>query len=219
MAEYSPLVHRAVRSGALLLAVASAQFVAVMIVVQQRYAHYSLTANYISDLGGASSPWALLFDVSVILLGALAILALLLVWSAFDERPIRLWGLLLLLVAGAGAIGVGVFPETSHLLGGHAHFVASGVAFVGAVLGLVVLSFGMEDPHRWRFSRPYTLVSGLVSGAATVLLLLGYYLGLGAGGMERLVVAPVLLWMIVEGTHIALLHRFAPGLAVPTPAA
>jgi len=219
MPEHSPLVHRAVRSGALLLSVAAAQFIAVMAIVQDRYAHYSLSANYISDLGGVHSPWALLFDASAIALGSLTFLGLLLVWSAFDERPVRLPGLLLLLLASAGAVGVGLFPETTHVLGGRAHFVASAVTFVAAAVGLIVLSFGMEDRHRWRFSRPYTLGSGAVSAAATALLALGQDLGLGVGGMERLAVAPLLVWMIVEGIHIAGLHRFAPGLALPTPAA
>lgn len=215
MGERSPLVHRAVRSGALLLAAASAQFIAVMVVVEERFPHYSLATNYISDLGGTGSPWALLFDASVIFLGAAAFLAVLLIWSAFDARPARLGALLLLLVAAAGAIGVGVFPETTHVLGGRAHLVASAVTFVAASIGLIVLSFAMEDPQRWRLSRPYTLATGIVSGAATVLLASGYDLGLGAGGMERLVVAPLLAWMLVGGVQIARLHRFAPGLTLP----
>jgi hypothetical membrane protein len=210
--EPTPLVHRAVRTGGLLIAIASIQFVAVMILVQQRYPGYSLSGNYISDLGGAHSPWALVFDGSAIALGAIVVPSLLLIWSAFDAGSARSGGLILLLAAAAGAIGVGVFPETTHVLNGNAHDIATDIAFVGASLGFLVLSFAMRRPERWHLSGPYTLISGAVSLGATVLFSFGYYLGLGPGGMERLVVAPILLWMIVEGTHLGLLHRFASGL-------
>lgn len=213
MPESSPLVHRAVRSGGVLLAVAAIQFVVAMILVQDRYPRYSLTANYISDLGGASSPWALVFDGSVIALGAIAILAFLLIWSAFEPGARRAAGLGVLILAGAGAIGVGVFPETTHVLGGRMHGIVSAIAFVGAGVGLLLLSFAMNRPDRWHWSRPYALVSGAVILVATALFELSLDLGLGPGGMERLVVFPILVWGIVEGLHLALLHRFAPGLA------
>jgi len=216
MQAHSPLVHRAVRTGGIALAISSLQFVAAMVVVQSRYPHYSLSANYISDLGGASSPWALLFDASVIFLGAATLVAVLLIASAFDDRPIRSAGLAILLLAAAGAVGVGVFPETTHVLNGAAHEVATAVAFVGASIGFLVLSGAMRDGAHWRFSRPYTILSGGVAGVATILFFFGIYLGLGPGGMERLVVAPILLWMVVEGIHIARLPRFAPGLSLPT---
>jgi hypothetical membrane protein len=205
-----------------IIAIAALQFLVAMILVEQHYSGYSFSANYISDLGGVHSPWALLFDGSVIALGVLAIPAILLIWSAFDARPARSVGLLLLVVAGVGAICVGVFPETTHVLSGKAHELASGVTFLGGALGLLVLFFAMRQPDRWRVSGPYTFLSGAVSLVATVLLGVGsewtiprLYLGLGHGGMEWLIAGPLLLWMFVEGIHIGLLHRFAPGLVTP----
>ncbi|MGP8078089.1 MAG: DUF998 domain-containing protein [Thermoplasmata archaeon] len=222
-AEPTPLVHRAVRSGGLLIVIAALQFVVAMILVQWKYSGYSLSANYISDLGGSHSPWALLFDGSLIAMGALAVPALLLIWSSFDARPARSIGLLILMASAVGAICVGVFPETTHVLSGKAHEIASGITFLAGALGLIVLSFAMRLPERWAISGRYTLVSGAVSLAALVLYGLGYYLGhgawfylgLGHGGMERLVAAPLLLWMVIEGAHIGRLHRFAPGLLLP----
>jgi hypothetical membrane protein len=208
----SPLVNRSVRSGGVLFALAAAQFVVVMAVVQQHYAGYSLSQNYISDLGGAHSPWALLFDGSVILLGLLTILASLLAWNAFDERPSRGIGLFFLMVAGVGAIGVGAFPETTPVLSGGAHVIASDVAFLGAGLAFLVLSFAMRAPPHWRYSSTYTLFSGLLVLVAIGLFVSGHYVGLGPGGMERLIVAPVLLWGLVEGVHLSALPRFAPGV-------
>ncbi len=213
----SPLVSRSVRTGGVLFAVAAAQFVVAMAVVQQRYPGYSLTQNYISDLGGAHSPWALVFDGSVILLGVLTVAAAFLAWNAFDARPSRAWGLLFLMVAGFGAIGVGVFPETTPVLAGGAHVLASDVAFLGAGFAFVVLSFAMRNPPHWRYSSSYTLLTGLVVLAAIGLFLSGTYVGLGPGGTERLIVAPVLLWGLVEGVHLAALPRYAPGLVRRAP--
>jgi hypothetical membrane protein len=208
--EGNPMVRRTVRTGAALFVFGAAQFIVGMIVVQSQYPGYNLKWNYISDLGGAHSPWALAFDASVILLGVCAIFGALLVWSAFDPRPSRGVGLGFVLIGGIGAVGVGVFPETTPVLNGGMHVIVSAIAFVGAGVGLAVLSFAMAPGPHWRASRPFTLVCGVVTLAATVLFELSVNLGLGPGGMERLIVAPILLWAIAEGIHIARLPRFAP---------
>jgi len=212
------LVSRAVRSGAVLFIFGAAQFIVAMVVVQSRYAGYSLSQNYISDLGGANSPWALGFDASVILLGLCAIFGALLVWSAFPEGSSRGLGLGFLLIGGIGAVGVGVFPETTPLLHGGLHDIVSAIAFIGAAIGLTVLSFAMARGSHWKASRPFTLACGIVALVATGLFEANIYLGLGPGGMERAIVAPVLLWAIAEGAHMARLPRFAPAGSVLSPA-
>ena len=146
----------------------------------------------------------------MIVLGLCGIFGALLIWGAFDPGPGRGMGLGLVLVGGVGAVGVGVFPETTPVLNGGMHEIVSAIAFVGAGLGLVALSFAMARGPHWRLSRRFTLGCGLLTLVATVLLELDVYVGLGPGGMERLVVAPILLWAVVEGVHIARLPRFAP---------
>ena len=218
--ETGPLVHRSVRAGAVFLIVGGLEFIVGMILVQTQYAGYSLSRNYISDLGGANSPWAFVFDGSVILLGACAIFGVLLIWSAFEPGRSRGAGLGFVLIGGMGAIGVGVFPETTPVLNGGTHAIVSAIAFLGAGIGLVILSFAMVPGPHWRLSRPFTLACGVVTLAAIVLFYLGAsdsiaFLGLGPGGMERLIVAPILLWAIAEGTHLYLLPRLAPRLLHP----
>ena len=213
----NPMVHRSVRTGAVILVLGALQFVAAMIVVQSQYAGYSLSQNYISDLGGVHSPWALVFDGSVILLGVCAILGVLLVWSAFDPGRARAGGLTFVLIGGIGAIGVGVFPETTPVLNGGMHDIVSAIAFIGAGIGLTVVSFAMAPGPHWRISRPFTLACGVVTLAAIALFYVGLYLGLGPGGMERLIVAPILLWAVAEGAHLYRLPRLAPSLLHPRP--
>ncbi len=213
-------VHRTVRLGAAFLIFGAVEFIVGMIVVQSQYPGYSLSQNYISDLGGAHSPWALGFDASVIILGLCAIVGALQIWGAFDPSGGRALGLGFLLIAGIGAVGVGVFPETTPVLSGGMHTIVSFIAFLGAGIGLTSLSFATARGPPWRVFRPLTLACGLVTLAAIVLFSLGqfgasaYYLDLGPGGMERLVVAPVLLWAIVEGVHLAGLPRYAPSVPV-----
>lgn len=222
--RYGPLVHRSVRHGAIALLVGSVQFIVAMAVTQVGYgSSYSLTQNYISDLGAVScgtvgssaaftgryvcSPWHDVFNVSVILMGLLLILAVVLIRTAFPARRFRAIGLGLLVLTGIGSMGVGLSPEDVNLT---VHTLSALLAFAGGGLALVVLGFAMFRDTRWDGFRAYTVLSGLIGLIALVLFAAKTYLGLGAGGMERLIVAPFLLWAIVVGTHLVRIPTFAP---------
>jgi hypothetical membrane protein len=192
-----PLIRRRARYGGAVLALGSLQFVGAMVVVQLGYPGYSDLGNSVSDLGGSSSPRALLFNVSVVLLGVLAILAVGLVRSAFRKGFGARAGLGLLALAGVGAIGVGFFPEGNHL---HSSF--SGLAFVASGAALLLLALGMLRDTRWDGYRLFTFVGGVVTFVGIALFTGPSTLGLGAGGAERLVIAPVLLWAVVAGVHL-----------------
>lgn len=218
-----PLVHRAVHHGAVIWLVAALQFVLAMIVVQLAWSGppaYSLAHNHISDLGNTGcgpwpsttsprvcSPWHDVFDASAIALGALVLLGALLVRTAFPRRTSATVGLALVAIAGLGAIGVGVSPENVHLA---VHDLSSAIAFVFGNLALVVLGFAMFRDTRWDGYRAYTLLSGLVGLVAFGLFEGHAYGGLGAGGMERLIVAPVLLWLTVASAHLLRIPQYAP---------
>ena len=219
MAAETPLVHRTVRSGAVLLVAAALQFVIVMALAANRFSGYSWTATRASALAGSGSPWAPWFDASLVAFGLLAVFALLLIWTAFDTLPTRGLGIFLLMIGAVSAIAFGLVSGVSLLASAS---VAHWSIYVGAfatAAGLVVLPFAMHRQDRWRASRIYTFVSGVVVFAAIALYASGTYLGLGPGGMELLGLGTALLWPIAEGAHIALLHRFAPGLHVKVAAA
>jgi hypothetical membrane protein len=223
-----PLVHRSVHHAALLWLVGSVQFIASMIVVQLEWGHahpYSLRNNYISDLGNTvcgyfpsgsttyvCSPWHLLFNGSVIALGLLVILGTILVRTAFASRRPSSVGLGLIVLAGAGSIGVGVWPEN---VAGTVHGLSSAVAFLGGSLALIVVTLGMLRDTRWDGYRAYTLFSGILGLVASGLFETGADLGLGVGGMERLIVAPLLLWLIVASVHLLRVPQYAPR-TIPT---
>jgi hypothetical membrane protein len=70
---------------------------------------------------------------------------------------------------------------------------------------------------RWEGFRGYTFLSGIVTLAALALFLASVYPGIGPGGMERLIIAPILLWAIVAGVHLLKLQPYS-GVRLASPA-
>lgn len=231
--RYGPLVLRSVHHGAIVLIVAVVQFVVAMVITQIGYgATYSLSQNYISDLGAVHcstfagthgyagryvcSPWHDVFNISAILLGLLVVLATILIRTAFRARGSRTVGLALLAASGLGAVGVGFAPEDVNLT---VHLASAGVAFAGGGLALIVLGFAMFRDTRWDGFRAYSVLSGFIGLIAIILFESGTTLGLGPGGMERLIIAPVLLWAVVVGIHLVRIPTFAPRIFAKSPMA
>jgi hypothetical membrane protein len=223
--QYGPLVHRSVHHAAILWLVGVLQFVGAMIVTQLGWSNpsYSLTQNYISDLGAVHcgtfgghyicSPWYLVFDISIVLFGALLIVGVLLIPTAFPTRRSRTIGLGLFVFAGLGAVGVGLSPEDVNLA---VHRSVALCAFAGGALALIVLGFAMFRDTRWDGFRGYTMLSGLFALVALILYVArswqwgGLWADLGDGGIERLIAAPILLWIAVASIRLLRIRSFAP---------
>jgi hypothetical membrane protein len=221
--RYGPLVHRSVRHGAILWIVGVLEFIGGMIVTQlgwdssAPYGQYSLLNNYISDLGAIycgpyggreiCSPWHVVFNASIVLMGLLLIFGAILIRTAFPARPTRTVGLILLVVAGLGAIGVGLSPEDYNLT---VHSLSALLAFAGGGFALIVLGFAMFRDTRWDGFRAFSIFCGLIALVALVLFVSHAYGPVGVGGMERLIVAPILLWALVCGIHLARIPTYAP---------
>ncbi len=191
-----------VRAGAALIAVGVVQFAVAMAVVQSAYPGYSDLQNYISDLGNtATSPWHVVFNVSIILLGILAFAGIVLAWNGFPRGGSRLVGLALLLIASVAALLVGVFPEN---VNPPVHDLVSLMVFLPGGLALVALSVGMRPGTTWRSLRAASLVLGLVTLAS-----LAYYVPTQAnnttwdpGLIERLITFPILVWGFLAAVHL-----------------
>jgi hypothetical membrane protein len=206
---------RTIRRGALIWILAIQFFIAQVIVQAAWTTPFSLTANYISDLGNTTcgpypidsnmyvcSPRHALMNASFILQGAIILVGIALIARAFPAGPARIIGLVLLALAGPGSILVGMFPEnvniTPHTIGAAAHFVSGN-------LGIAVLGGAIAAMRRQMPLAIFSLIAGGLGLLATALFISGNYVGIGIGGMERVAAYPLPLWLIVVG--IAMLRQ------------
>jgi hypothetical membrane protein len=167
--------------------VAVTQFVLGLIVSEALYSGYSISGNYMSDLGVGSS--SMIFNSSVFLLGLLMVIGAYFLQRAFDFKILTV----LLVLTAIGAMGVGIFTEDF----GTIHSVVSLIAFLFGGLS-AIFSVVCSYVHKFRLLKmPFSVVAvilGLITLGALVLFVGNVYLGLGAGGMERMIVYPILMW-------------------------
>jgi hypothetical membrane protein len=172
------------------------QFVVGLNVAEDLYPGYSVSMNYISDLGATCDitcnivqPSSAIFNSSVILLGLLILVATFFIHRAFRTKLLSI----LLVLTGVGAIGVGVFSETTLTL----HWIFALITFLFGGLSAIA-SYKIEKAPKNYLSA----MLGILTLAALVLFISGRFLGLGPGGMERMIVYPALLWGIGLGSYM-----------------
>jgi len=170
-----------------ILFVGAAQFIVLMIIAETLYPNYSTSTNYISDLG--VGPSALIFNSSIISLGFMTVAGTYFTYRIFRSRLF----LVLLTLAGIGAIGVGMFTESA----GGIHVVFSLITFLFGGLSAIAFYKVEKTPFNW-----LSVVLGTMGLVALVLFGSDNYLGLGAGGMERMIAYPILLWGAGLGGHL-----------------
>ncbi len=179
--------HQNRRIAGSLLFVGGVLCVLGIIVAEALYPGYSTSDNYISDLG--VGPSSLIFNSSVFLLGILAVIGAYFIQEAFGFRLFSLFAA----ITGIGAMGVGLFPEDAGVI----HAVFSLITFLFAGLSAII-SYRLQKPP---FSY-YSVILGVTALLALVLFASGVFLGLGKGGMERMIAYPALLWAIGFGGHL-----------------
>lgn len=159
---------------------------------------YSISLSMISTLGASPppdsvirEPSAVIFDITMMIVGAIILVASFLMHKTFDKKLTISMGLL-----GLGALGVGVFPAfhvVMHPIVALITFASGGVAailsakttkspfsYISIILGLITLSF---------------LFLGVVFPHSIVPIL-------GSGGTERWAAYPVMIWLIGYGGYL-----------------
>jgi len=176
--------------------VGGVQFVIGMLLAEILYPGYSVSGNYISDLGATCretcitfQPSAFIFNTSSMILGILILLSSYCIWHEFQNYLVTIF----IGLSGFGAFGVGLFPETA----GNLHLLVSLIAFLFAALSAIAASKLVKSPFNY-----FSVFLGIASLVALVLFGLQFYSGLGAGGMERMIAYPVLLWAIGFGGYL-----------------
>lgn len=185
--------------------IGAAQCVLALLVAEALFPGYSVANNAISDLGAYCragtvcqiyQPSATIFNVSMVVLGVTTI-----VGAFFGRHIFRMVPAVLIILAGVGAIGVGLFPETS----GGFHTAFSYITF--GFGSLAALSFAALERGPFRY---LSIALGIIAVAASILLttvhpsLDNTWHGLGYGALERLIAYPLLIWLL--GLGGSLLH-------------
>lgn len=214
------------RWGGTLWTVAVVQYVIAQIVVAGSWtSSYSWKANYISDLGNSRcglfavphgqshyvcSPEHWLMNTSFVVSGVLGGIGILLLRRFWSTHRAVTVGVALWFAAAAGKVVVGLVPENAdislHTLGA-----------LNIPLGsIAILLLGRAVHRRGGWLHPTGIVLACLGLVGTVLSIAGQYsgtrayLGLGAGGTERLASYPGSLWMLVVAVVVLAASRTAP---------
>jgi hypothetical membrane protein len=181
-------VSRNNRIGGLLLFLGIGQFLLFLNIAAFVDKGYSISNNTISHLGIDST--AYIFDATIIVLGILEIV------SGLFLRGYSLGVTISLILSGIGAAGVGIFDE--HF--GFIHLTFALFAFLFAA----ITSFFVLSKKRdlmaivWAILGAFSLVA-LILFTLTIKVSTSYDLGLGVGGIERLILIPNLIWAMAFG--------------------
>ena len=149
------------------------------------YKGYSVSANYVSDLGVGSSSF--IFNSSVFVLGLLVLVGIYFLKNIPKLTAVKA----LLFLMALGAMGVGVFTKDFTIAHGA---VSSAAVFFGG-LSALTSGFFLKKPFSWISVALGTMTIGalalfsigvVTSGSmtSTVAYDSNFYLGLGPGGME-----------------------------------
>ena len=166
-------------------------------------AAYTTSQNTISDLGSTwqpgdivREPSATIFNTAMLVSGAMIVAAAAAYWRAYRSRSVAI----ALLLLGVGMLGVGSFPGTE--IGGHPstaglHPPLSMLTFIAGGLCGVLAYRVTTAPFRY-----VSVMLGVVSLGSLVLSGPLSASDLGAGGVERWVAYPVVLWVVAFGGYL-----------------
>jgi hypothetical membrane protein len=177
-------------AGTVVLAASLLQFFCMQI-AEYIYPGYSVSQNYISDLGGHYLAPAILFNVSLFIFGAAVTVVFIMQHKAGLDRTLCY----LLALAGVGAMVVAVFNENT----------VHAIHYTGAVMAFVLTALAAIQAYRTTFKGTaqgaFSLLLGIMGLAAAVGILttsgVNDFLGIGKGGMERMLYYPAILFAII----------------------
>lgn len=183
--------------------IAATQFVLGLTVAEALYPGFSMSAYYISDLG--IGPSALIFNSSAFLLGLLLLVGTYFLRHVPDFKTVNIMLALMVL----GAMGIGIFTKNYRI----AHGAVASAAFFFAGLAAITSSKVLKKPLSL-----ISMVLGIMTLAALALFSIGmvtsgsltsdiaydsnFYLGLGPGGMEHMIIYPVGMWLAGFSWHL-----------------
>jgi hypothetical membrane protein len=199
-----------------LAVVASVEWIIGVFVAQAYYPNYSITQNALSDLGAIChtataytpnscliyQPSSIIFNTTLTLFGVLSVPA-----AYFVNRSLRKRSFSILLgLFGLGVLVDGVVAENVQLA---IHAVGGLVAFgTGAIAAITVYRLGEATPRYFQYASAGMGIISLVGTFIFVATPLGTLesSAIGAGGLERIILYPLMIWEALLG--IIFLSRY-----------
>lgn len=185
--------------GGALVFLGGGQFFIFLIVAEALYPGYNISTNVISDLGATCNPncvihqpSSIIFNSSVIVLGILAFIG-----SCFAFMKGYHLVAILMMIASMGAIGIGVFPETY----GKLHLLVSGITFIFTGISAIVSYWISKSPMSFICVALGLITLSVFAFYVSAIFFGSGYLGLGQGGLERVMTYAALIWVIGIGAH------------------
>ena len=182
------------RLAGVLLFILAAQFMTVIMLAASMAPGYDLSGGAISDLGVIDES-ALMFNLSLVVVGVLNVASGLLLYRVTRRRSI----LAVFTIAGLGAAGAGLVPlDRSDL-----HGIFALLAFLFFNVEAIVIGMVVTGPMR-----AVSWIAGLVGIGFVVLMVIGdagnpgVFGAIGHGGAERMIVYPVMLWLLAFGGYL-----------------
>jgi len=177
-----------------LLFIQAAQFMTVIMLAASMAPAYDFGSGAISDLGVIGET-ATLFNISLFVTGLLNLAAGSLLYI---ERRSR-WLLGIYVAAGVGAIGAGLVPLDS----GDAHSLFALAAFLFFNVEAIASSRLVSGPMA-----AISVLAGVVGLTFVAIMVIGdagepgVFGPIGHGGAERMIVYPVMLWLLAFGGYL-----------------
>jgi len=179
-----------------LLFVGGVQWFLVIVIAEGLHPGYNSGVHYVSSLGVGTT--SLIYNSSLFLLGLMGVVASYLLQRAFGSKLF----FILFIITGLATMGVGLFPENMRPM----H---------GIVTPIALLFGGFSAIASYKLQKPPLSYASVVLGALSLMASILFnpylglpresittYLGLGKGTMERIVIYPILLWIIGFGSHL-----------------
>ncbi|EJN57891.1 DUF998 domain-containing protein [Halogranum rubrum] len=177
-----------------LFALLAAQFMTVIMLASAMAPGYDFNGAAISDLGVIDET-ALLFNASLVAAGLLNVVGGYLFYRTHGKR----WLLGLFVLAGVGAAGAGLFPLDT----GGVHSLFALVAFVCFNLQAFASLTAVEGVMKL-----LSALAGVVGLAFLVVMAIGdggnaaVFGPIGHNGTERMIVYPVMFWLLILGGYL-----------------
>jgi hypothetical membrane protein len=188
---------RSLKRAGTILFVGAGQFAFCFALAEIYYPGYDGSVQTISDLGATCKggvcrfvqPSSDVFNASVVLLGIMLLFTAYYLWKGSGSKALPLFEIL----SGIGAMGVGIFNESY----GVAHIFFSAFTFFSIGIQALLVSKVAKPPFSY-----FSTVTGVMTLVAIVFYGTDTYLGLGQGGMERMIVYPVLIGGLAFGGYL-----------------